>query len=299
MAAGIVIGRLFKIGNVQKIVTVVTWLLLFLIGWETGGNENVINALPSIGMNALALSLAGVAGSSALAWALWRNMEIGNNPEGQPSGEDCRASNNQAVKKGLIESLIILAFFVTGICLGLTGTTLGDGIVSRLSLWTLCILILFIGMSIGGNPELASSIKKMNPKLALLPFATIFGTYIGCIIADVFIGYKISDVLAIGSGFGYYSLSSVLISKSLGLKFGAIALISNIIREVFTLLCSPLLVKIAGPLAPIAAGGATTADTTLPIIRNSSGEEYVLLSIFHGFLVDFSVPFLVTFFCAL
>ena len=40
-------------------------------------------------------------------------------------------------------------------------------------------------------------------------------------------------------------------------------------------------------------------DTTLPIITNVSGKEFVILSIYHGFVVDFSVPFLVTFFCSL
>jgi uncharacterized membrane protein YbjE (DUF340 family) len=54
-----------------------------------------------------------------------------------------------------------------------------------------------------------------------------------------------------------------------------------------------------GPLAPISAGGATTMDTTLPIITRTSGQDFVILSLFHGFLVDFSVPFLVTFFCSL
>ena len=45
--------------------------------------------------------------------------------------------------------------------------------------------------------------------------------------------------------------------------------------------------------------GATTMDTTLPIITRCSGQEYVILSLFHGFLVDFSVPFLVSLFCSL
>lgn len=39
---------------------------------------------------------------------------------------------------------------------------------------------------------------------------------------------------------------------------------------------------------------ATTMDTTLPIITQSVGQRYVALSIYHGFLTDFTVPFLVT-----
>ena len=40
-------------------------------------------------------------------------------------------------------------------------------------------------------------------------------------------------------------------------------------------------------------------DTTLPIITRTSGQDFVILSLFHGFLVDFSVPFLVTLFSEL
>ena len=78
-----------------------------------------------------------------------------------------------------------------------------------------------------------------------------------------------------------------------------IALLSNIMREIITLLCAPLLVRWFGNLAPISAGGATTMDTTLPIITRYAGQQFVVVSIFHGFVVDFSVPFLVTFFCSI
>ena len=204
-----------------------------------------------------------------------------------------------SVWSGMGGSLVILGFFTLGIILGLAGLSAGQSIVHKLSFWSLCILMAMVGMSVGGNPELATSIKSMNPRIALLPIATILGTYAGCIIVNLFLGHSIADVLAIGSGFGYYSLSSVLISSSRGPHLGSIALISNIIREVFTLLCAPVLARIAGPLAPISSGGATTADTTLPIISSCCGDKFVLISIFHGFAVDFTVPFLVTLFCSL
>lgn len=40
-------------------------------------------------------------------------------------------------------------------------------------------------------------------------------------------------------------------------------------------------------------------DTTLPIITRTAGQQFVVVSIFHGFVVDFSVPFLVTLFCSI
>ena len=115
------------------------------------------------------------------------------------------------------------------------------------------------------------------------------------------------DCLAVGSGFAYYSLSSILITQlkepligaQLAAELGTIALMANILRELFALLGAPLFVRYFGRLAPICAGGATTMDTTLPIITRCCGNEQVFVSIFHGILVDFSVPFLVSFFCSL
>ena len=73
---------------------------------------------------------------------------------------------------------------------------------------------------------------------------------------------------------------------------------SNIIRELSALLLAPLFVKYFGKLAPISVGGATSMDTTLPIITKYSGNEFIVTSIFHGMVVDFSVIFLVTLFCS-
>lgn len=332
MAAGMVLGRFLRIKGLQKPIIAVTWLLLLFLGWETGSDREVIGALPSIGLASAALSIGGVAGSCILAWLLWKYMggNVGEAvPEaGQGARETGAGGNLQAVSDGDMQavsggdlqavsgldmgtgrrisvwsgmggSLVILGFFTLGIILGLAGLPAGQSIVHKLSFWSLCILMAMVGMSVGGNPELVSSIRSMNPRIALLPIATILGTYAGCIIVNLFLGHSIADVLAIGSGFGYYSLSSVLISSSRGPHLGSIALISNIIREVFTLLCAPFLARIAGPLAPISSGGATTADTTLPIISSCCGDKFVLISIFHGFAVDFTVPFLVTLFCSL
>ena len=316
MAAGMVLGRFLRIKGLQKPIIAVTWLLLLFLGLETGSDREVIGALPSIGLASAALSIGGVAGSCILAWLLWKYMgenvgeavpEAGQGARETGAGGDLQAVSGLdmgtgrriSVWSGMGGSLVILGFFTLGIILGLAGLPAGQSIVHKLSFWSLCILMAMVGMSVGGNPELATSIKSMNPRIALLPIATILGTYAGCIIVNLFLGHSIADVLAIGSGFGYYSLSSVLISSSRGPHLGSIALISNIIREVFTLLCAPVLARIAGPLAPISSGGATTADTTLPIISSCCGDKFVLISIFHGFAVDFTVPFLVTLFCSL
>ena len=156
-----------------------------------------------------------------------------------------------------------------------------------------------IVLTVTNDPDTLARFRALNPGLVLLPLCTIVGTLAGCAAASLLTPHSAAEGMAVGAGFGYYSLSSILITGSKGAALGTVALISNIIREIITLLCAPLLARWFGTLAPIAAGGATTADTTLPVIIRSSGNDMAVVSIYHGFVVDFSVPFLVTFLCSL
>ncbi len=198
-------------------------------------------------------------------------------------------------------SLVIVSFFVVGTLVGVCGLApewLASG--SDVSFYALCALMFFVGVSVGGDTSVLRSIRSLSPRLLLLPLVTVAGTLGGVAVAGLLFPHRsLTDCLAVGSGFGYYSLSSIFITEYRGPELGTVALLANIARELITLLCAPLLARWFSRLAPISAGGATTMDTTLPIITRVSGNSYVVLSVFHGFVVDFSVPFLVTFFCSL
>lgn len=205
-------------------------------------------------------------------------------------------------------SMLVVSFFVVGCFLGVTGkvpeSILDSDVVSIL----LYALMLQVGISLGSDNNLGSIIRSIRPRVLLLPVATICGTLLFSALASLFISrWRLSDCLAVGSGFGYYSLSSILItelkSASLGdqlaAELGIIALMSNIFREIFTLLGTPYMVRWFGPFSAISSGGATSMDTTLPVISRYAGNSYVFVSIIHGVLVDISVPVFVTFFCSL
>ena len=197
-------------------------------------------------------------------------------------------------------SLIIVGFFALGIVAGLLSIVPQSFVESDVSYYALCALMFCVGIGIGSDSGILSSFRKVNPRLMLLPLMTIFGTLAGTAAAALLLPHRhLFDCMAIGSGFGYYSLSSIFITEYRGAELGTIALLANIMREIVTLLCAPLFARWFGKLAPITMGGATTMDTTLPIITRASGQDFVVVSIFHGFCVDFSVPFLVTFFCSL
>ena len=204
-------------------------------------------------------------------------------------------------------SLLVVGFFFLGCLLGWFGWLPAFIRENDLSVYVLYLLMFQVGLSIGSDKQLKQILRNIRPRLLCVPLATIVGTLSFTALASLLLSrWGVFDCLAVGSGFAYYSLSSILITQlkepSLGAQgaaeLGTIALMTNIIRELFALLGAPLFMRYFGRLAPICAGGATTMDTTLPIITRYCGNEWVFVSLFHGFLVDFSVPFLVTFFCS-
>ena len=203
-------------------------------------------------------------------------------------------------------NLIVLAIFGIGCLVGA-----GFQPEANMHNWSLCILyalMLQVGIGIGSNRGLQQELKKLSPKMLLVPAATITGTLAFSAAASLLLSqWSVFDCMAVGSGFAYYSLSSILITQfkepSIGLQLatelGTIALLSNIIREMMSLVGAPLIRKYFGQLAPISAAGVNSMDVLLPSITRCSGKEVMPIAIFHGILIDLSVPFFVNLFCNL
>lgn len=151
-------------------------------------------------------------------------------------------------------------------------------------------------------------LRGFRPKMLLIPLATIGGTLLFSALVSVLLTrWSVFDCLAVGSGLGYYSLSSILIMElktpdlgaQLATELATIALLTNVIRELVALVGAPFICKYFGKLAPISVAGVTSVDVALPSIIRVSGKEMVPLAIFHGLLVDMSVPFFISLFCKL
>ena len=293
---GIATGRLLigrRLAFVPRLITVIIWALLFLLGVEVGSNPAVVGSLATLGGAALAIFALSVAGSIFAAWLLWRRIRGRAVP-----ADDGEAAADVPVSAwaALCGSLVIVAFFVAGCVVGLFAPF--DLAGSRVSAYVLYALMFCVGITLGNDRTLAGRVRRLDPRLALLPVATAVGTLAGAALAAPLLAeWSLTDSLAVGAGFGYYSLSSIFIADFRGPELATIALLCNVMREIFTLLAAPLVARWCGPLAAVSIGGATTFDTTLPIITQAAGRPYAVVSVFHGCVLDFSVPFLVTFFC--
>lgn len=280
---------------VTPLTTYVIWMLLFLMGIEVGSNRQLTASLGTLGMESAVAAVFMVAGSSVGALLFHRNRI--RRRKDMAKG-DIGTERPVSLWRQMKDSLVIVGFFLLGLVAGYSLPQ--PPLPHEAGYWTLCLLMACVGFSIGQNDEIRHNIRMLDKRLMLLPLVTILGTWAGMLMVCVLLPrISFSEWMAVGSGFGYYSLSGILITELKGAELGTIALISNVLREVITLLGAPLLARWFGPLAPISAGGCTTGDTTLPVITQVCGREMVPISIFHGLSIDFTVPFIISFFCSL
>ena len=303
MLCGMAIGyacHKVPMGWVKHVITLLIWVLLLVLGIEVGSNRRIVESLLTLGGESVLLALAATLGSVVAAKVLWNVVTKSDAARSDAHSTPTDVIDAADTLSALKGSAVIVAFFVIGVAISLMGIVTMQPESSDIGYYALAALMTAVGISIGSDPGTIRRFAALNPRLALLPVLTIFGTLAGSAIVSAVLPHRsLTDCLAVGSGMGYYSLSSIFITEYRGAELGTVALLSNIVREIITLLMAPLLVRWFGRLAAISAGGATTMDTTLPVITRVSGNEMVVVSIFHGFITDFSVPFLVTLWCSL
>lgn len=203
-------------------------------------------------------------------------------------------------------SIFVLLVLGMGVILGLS-LPIPDALLDKsLSTYILYALMLQVGISLGCSDSLKKLIRNFDIRLLLIPLSTIVGTLIFSAAASLILTkWTAADCMAVGSGFAYYSLSSLLITQlkeaSVGIQIaselGTIALLTNIFRELLSLVGAPWFRKYFGSLAPVSAAGVKSMDVVLPTITRFSGKEMIPVAILHGILLDMSVPFFVTLFC--
>jgi uncharacterized membrane protein YbjE (DUF340 family) len=193
------------------------------------------------------------------------------------------------------DSLLIVLCFLLGLVISFFQWVPHFFITNNVGTYVLYFLMFVVGIGIGGDKEALDSLRKINIKILLVPLTVVIGSLGAAALFAIFVkDISIRESMAVASGFGYYSLSSILINELHSETLGTIALVANVIREVLTLLFAPILVILFGKLAPVASAGATAMDTTLPIIIKVSGNEYGLIAMFSGVVLTIFVPFLVT-----
>lgn len=274
-------------------VRLLVWLLLFLVGWEVGADRSLVRSWRSLGADALCVTLLTVVSCAVGARLFLRCVRV--SVCAPPAGGRRPAGTLWA---NVRSNLVYVGFFLVGGAISFSSWF--PPLPAGASSVALFLLLAAVGFHIGQSDTLRASLRRVDRRLLLLPFVTIVSTWAGALLTSIVLPHHtVAEWLAVGSGFGYYSLSGILISEAISPALGTIAIAHNILRELCVLLGAPFLARLCGPLAPVSVGGATSGDTSLPAIAAASGSVFVPLSIYHGVAVDFTVPFLVSFFCSL
>lgn len=194
-------------------------------------------------------------------------------------------------------SLMLLATVLLGALLGrfaLPAQAIPH--LAQYALWLLLLVLTGIGVELGSSPALSTRLKSMRGRNLLLPVTSVLGSLLGASLAAMSLRLSLPVGLSIGAGFGWYSLSSVLLAEMAGAEIAAVAFLTNVFRELTAILLIPILVRLGLGIAAITPGGATTMDITLAVISRVTDEETTILAFYHGVVLSSLVPILVTFF---
>lgn len=159
--------------------------------------------------------------------------------------------------------------------------------------YVLYILLFSVGISVGLNKQVFQKIKEYHLKILLIPMGTIIGSLIGGLVTSLIIDLTWYDSMAVASGLGWYSLSAVMIQDLAGIKVGTVAFMSNLLREIIAFITIPYIARTFNKYTAIAPAGATSEDTSLPMLIKYTNEEVVVMAIFHGVFCSFMVPILI------
>ncbi|WP_274570808.1 lysine exporter LysO family protein [Neisseria leonii] len=267
----------------DKLLGITVYLLLALIGLSLSRIPDLGRQLGFVAHSAALLAVC-IIGANLLA-VMWFDRRCPM-PDRQPN----RHTGGRVGSTGSLKQLLCVA-------LGLgAGKLLPDTLLppESAATYALMLLILLVGIQLGGSGITLRQvlINRRGVQTALLITASSLA---GGLLFAAVSGIPPAQGLALASGFGWYSLSGIMMSNAYGALWGSIALLNDLARELAALILIPPLMR-RHPSAAVGIGGATSLDFTLPVIRSSGGTAVVPLAISCGFLLNLIPPLLMAVF---
>lgn len=158
--------------------------------------------------------------------------------------------------------------------------------------YALAILIFSVGIEVGTNKTVFRKIREYNVRILVIPFGVAAASIAGAVLVGLLFGMPVNESAAIGSGFGFYSISAVIMRELGGAQLGTIAFLTHMLRELLSFLVIPFVARYFGRYAAIAPSGATAMDTTLPAIARATDEETALMAVVSGVVLTGLAPVL-------
>lgn len=272
-------------------------LLLLTMGLKIGVDRNTLSQLGVYGLQALGFAVFSILGSVGTVLLLEKLfvrkpfLSQSDDPLGLDANANANANDNAHPYR---MTVIIIGAFAVGTLVGITLFP-KEGIVYLPTLTDLALdfTLVMVGIDLGMNRGVWKHMFKVGWQVFLAPIGVAVGSVLAGMLVGLLFGWSPREGGAVGAGFGWYSLSSVLISDLHSVSLGTVAFLSNVFREVISILVAPFLAKKVSALALVAPGGATTMDSTLPLLVAVGPKGVGIVAFISGFSLTTLVPILV------
>ncbi len=307
LGIGILLGIYVKAKAFTKIVdTISTVALAFLmlsIGVGIGLDREVVSQLATIGFQCAVISLSAI-GFSALFTLLCEktvlplskvDFELQEKKLELHLADIKPPSDNNEIPKADRDVNFVWIMPVSlllGLGMGIIARAwLSSVFVDRIFVFFLIVLYVCVGISQGSNREVLKYLKTLGFKILWLPLAILVGSLAGGFISGIILCLPQSISMVAAGGMSFYSITGAFMTSAYGLRIGAYGFLVNVMREFFTILLMPLLIKISLG-SPIAGGAAGNMDTMLAPVTKFVGVRLGLVTLITGTILTFIVPFL-------
>lgn len=282
-------------GVINHAVNGSVYVILLLMGISLAGLENLASQLSNLGSKALLLFTLTTLFNLTALWWLSRHLKLKAGTS--PVVKDAPTSKLAAMQGSLLLVAVVAAGVIIGLLLGpAVGQVLFDS-ADRLAEWVLYALLALIGCQLrnSGMPLRQILLNRMGLAIALTLGAS---SLLAGLAAAPLLSLTWNEGLAMAAGFGWYSLSAILIGDQLGPLMGGVAFFNDLTRELLAFILIPLVIHRYTAMA-IGYGGATSMDFTLPVIQQHGGVACVPVAVVSGFILSLLSPPLILFFLSL
>ncbi len=287
---------------IDKVINVALVLLMLTIGLNIGINDSVMLNLHSIGFNCLIIALCAIFFSVLFTVIVEKTLLPLEKLRDRICAENISVSDeinisDEEVKSGSPLIWIMPASIVSGVIIGYF--LFPDNllyVLDYLLIGSLIILYMSVGLSLGSNINVFRYIKILGFRVVYISIAILLGSITGGVVSGIILKLPPHISIVSASGMSYYSLTGAYMTQVYGIETGTYGFIVNVMREFFTVLLLPLLIKISTG-SPIAGGAAGNMDTMLVPVTKFVGVEIGLVTLITGVILTFTVPFMLPILC--
>jgi uncharacterized membrane protein YbjE (DUF340 family) len=303
MLLGMGAGRFFPVSQKRKnelLQLFCTLLLIFSMGAGLGQREDFFSELGVLGLQSFVFFLIPAAGSTAAVYLLTRRfMDENERGRQQAHGGDDRESreDREDSRKSKSDPMMFLALGALLLGIGCGAVPVLSDFLEPLTSrteWILWVLMFSVGISVSLHKGILDGIRYYHVRILVIPFGIIAGSLAGGVLCGLILNYPVNEAVSVASGLGWYSLAGVSISSLAGASLGSIAFLSNLLREIGSFFMIPWISRHFNACTCIAPAGATSEDTTLPMLIRYTNEETVVFAVLNGIICSTFVPVLIS-----